>query len=305
MTAAPQIRPLRPEDADGVVALYTACMAAEPDIGPITAERWAAAMRLARFGYGRDFLVAVDGEDLIGLAESSLRDGGSRLCRLVKILVRPARRRRGLGTRLLRGVVDQGPCGEPMLIESLPRPTWAAGLGFATHLGFTVTGTEMIMRCTDVRPVLDGPVGIEIARIDAKVGAERAAEIHNAAYRDEADFVPETGRDMLQSLGDAQLWTARRAGEIVAFAIVEREAELTWLESLAVDPPHQGRGIGGALASRALLSDGVGEGRAAGLTVSSSNAAARKLYARLGFEQRSEIDRYGVMRDDLLARLDG
>ena len=101
----------------------------------------------------------------------------------------------------------------------------------------------------------------------------------------------------------ARIWTARLEGQVVAFAIVEHEEGLTWLESLAVDPPVQARGIGGALATQALLGEGVGEGRPAGLNVSASNTAARKLYARLGFEQRSEMPRYGILRDDLRKRL--
>ena len=297
------IRPLRPDDAPEIVALYAACMSEEPDIGPITAEGWAAAMRLARFGYGRDFLVALDGTELIGLAESSLREGGTRLCRLVKILVHPSRRRRGLGTRLLQALMDQGPSDAPLLIESLPRPHWMAGVGFASHFGFTVMETEIIMGCPTFHPIAAGPAGVEITRVEAEAGADRVAEIHNAAYRDEAGFVRTTGSDMLHSLDDAQLWTAQIAGAVVAFAIIEQEADLIWLESLAVDPCHQGRGIGGFLASRALVSNGIGEGRSAGLSVSSSNGVARKLYARLGFEKRSEKWRYGVMRDELLARM--
>lgn len=301
----PEIRPLRPDDVEGIVALYAACMETEPGIGPITAAGYASWLRLARSGHGRDFLVAIDGAELVGVAESSLRDGGPRLCRLVKVLIHPSRRRRGLGTRLFRAVVDQGPSGEPLLIESLPRLAWTAGLAFVGRLGFSVIETEIIMRCAAFRPVVGGPAGLKVARMSAEFDARRIAAIHNAAYREEAGFVPRTENDTPESLNGAQLWTAQLDGQTVAFAIVEQERDVTWLESLAVDPPHQGHGIGGVLASQALLHNGVGEGRPAGLNVSASNTAARKLYARLGFERRSEMPRYGIQRDDLLARLGG
>ena len=295
---------MRPDDAEGIVALYAACMATEPNIGPITAGIWAGSMRHARFGYGRDFRVAFHGMDLVGLAESSLREAGTRLRRFVKIMVHPAHRRRGLGTRLLRDVVDQGPSHGPVLIESLPRSDWTAGIGFASRFGFEVTETEIAMRCPAFRAKVAHPAGIEIARTEPDAGAERAAAIHNAAYRSEASFVPNMEADMRQSLRDGQLWTARLDGRIVAFAIIEKDGDLTWLESLAVDPSHHARGIGGALATGALVGEG-GEGCLAGLSVSSRNDAARKLYARLGFEKQSERSRYGVLRADLAARLAG
>ncbi len=299
------IRPLKTDDISSIVALYSACMGAERNIGPISADGYASWLRLARSGYGRDFLVAVHGTELVGLAESSLRTGRPQLCRLVKIVVHPSRRKRGLGTRLFRAVVDQGPSDEPLLIESLPRPGWEAGLGFVSRFGFTVTETEIIMRCSVFHPIADGPASLAISRAETEADALRIAEIHNAAYRHEAGFVPRTEAEISKPLDDAQLWTARENGRVVAFAMVEREGDLTWLESLAVDPPHQRRGIGGVLATHALLSDGVGEGRPAGLNVSASNTPARKLYTRLGFEQRFEMPRYGIMRDDLLARLGG
>ncbi len=299
------IRPLQFNDIGPIVDLYAACMAVERNIGPMSAEGYASWLRLARSGYGRDFIVAMDGSDLIGVAESSLRPGGLQLCRFVKIVVHPARRRRGLGTTLLRAVVDQGPVGPSLLIESLPRPAWEAGLGFVSRFGFNVTEVEIIMRCPVVRPVQGGPAGLAISRAENGVDAKRIADIHNAAYRDEAGFVPSTEAETAEPSEGTRIWTARLNGQVVAFAIVEQEEGLTWLESLAVDPPFQARRIGAALATQALLGEGVGEGRPAGLNVSASNTAARKLYGRLGFEQRFEMPRYGILRDDLLARLAG
>ena len=303
--ASIEIRALRPDDADGIVALYAACMATEPGIGPITAEQWTAAMRQARFNYGRDFLVAMDGSELIGSAESSLRDRGPRLARLVKIMVRPSRRRRGLGQALLRAVLAQGPAAEPVLIETIVRQEWAASLGFLTRFSVAVTETEIFMRCSTLRSVPHEPEGVYVTRADISAVASRAAEIHNAAYREIAGFVAMTAEDMRSSLQGSEVWTASLSHTVVAFAVIERDEDPIWLESLAVMPGWQGRGIGGALAVRAILGAGTSDQRQVGLSVSSLNTTARRLYARLGFEEVSAKLRYGVMCHDLRARLAG
>ncbi len=218
--ASIEIRALRPDDADGIVALYAACMATEPGIGPITAEQWTAAMRQARFNYGRDFLVAMDGSELIGSAESSLRDRGPRLARLVKIMVRPSRRRRGLGQALLRAVLAQGPAAEPVLIETIVRQEWAASLGFLTRFSVAVTETEIFMRCSTLRSVPHEPEGVYVTRADISAVASRAAEIHNAAYREIAGFVAMTAEDMRSSLQGSEVWTASLSHTVVAISIL-------------------------------------------------------------------------------------
>ena len=63
------VRPLRPDDAEPVSALYGACMATEPGIGPVSAVAWTDTIRLPQFGGGRDFLVAVEGAERVGLAD--------------------------------------------------------------------------------------------------------------------------------------------------------------------------------------------------------------------------------------------
>ncbi len=103
------VRPLRPDDAEAVSALYGACIATEPGIGPVSAATWSDTIRLPQFGGGRDFLIAFEGGVRVGLAESSLRDTGPRPSRMIKILVRPSRRRTGIGSALLRAVLEQGP----------------------------------------------------------------------------------------------------------------------------------------------------------------------------------------------------
>ena len=49
---------------------------------------------------------------------------------------------------------------------------------------------------------------------------------------------------MADYLDGGVLWIAREPSDVVAFCFLEREPDLTWLESLAVEPGHEARGIG-------------------------------------------------------------
>lgn len=300
------IRLMRPDDAEGIVALYEACMATEPNIGPINAEGWTRTIALPQFGGGRDFLVALDGETVVAVAESSLRDQGHRRIRNLKLVVEPTVRRRGLATTLLCAVLAQGPAEEPLMLQANLWASWTAGLAFVSRFGFAQIEAEIYMRCSVFRPALDGLDGVTVRRLeDVGAVAARLAEIHNAAYRDDVGFSGVDTEGMLSSCADAVVWVAEREGAILAHAKIESDEDVSWLESLAVDPAHQGRGIGSLLASRAFLGDGVGEGRPAGLSVSSANPRALRLYQRLGFVKGSEKGKFAASRDDLLARLGG
>ena len=298
------VRPLCPDDAEAVSALYEASLATEPGIGPVSAATWSDTIRLPQFGGGRDFLIAAEGEERVGLAESSLRDDGPRPSRMIKILVHPSRRRTGIGTVLLRAVLDQGPAERLLVLDSFARADWPAGLAFLQRFGFVETETEIVMRCEALALPLVAPVGVLIARMpDVEPVLELIAGIHNEAYRHDAGFVRTTAGDQRELLRDARLWTASLAGEIVAFAVVERDLDLVWLESLAVLPKVQGAGLGTALATRALRGEGMDNGCPAGLSVSSRAIKALRLYGRLGFAERSRKGRYSALDSVVQARM--
>ena len=298
------VRALRPDDAEAVSALYGACLATEAGIGPVSASAWSKTIRLPQFGGGRDFLVALEGGKRVGLAESSLWDSGPRPSRMVKILVHPGRRRQGIGTSLLRAVLEQGPVGRSLVLEGFARADWPAGLAFLRRFGFIETETEIVMRCEVLALAPIGPAGVLIAPVtDVEPVLERIAGIHNEAYRDDFGFSRTTADDQRELLRDVRLWTASLANEIVAFAAVERDPALVWLESLAVMPNVQGAGFGEALARWALRGEGMDDGCPAGLSVSSRAARALRLYGRLGFAERSRKERYAALANDVRARM--
>lgn len=59
-----------------------------------------------------------------------------------------------------------------------------------------------------------------------------------------------------------------------------------WIEDVVVDETARGRGVGEALARRALAIAGEGGARTVDLTSRPSREAANRLYGRLGFEPR-------------------
>lgn len=301
-----EIRPLRPDDAEAIVALYASCMATEPGIGPITAAGWTGTIRLPQFAGGRDFLVAMDGAELVGSAESSLRTGGAQPTRMVKIMVHPGRRRSGIAASLLRAVLAQGPDEPALVIEGFARQTWPAGLAALRHWGFSQTEAEIAMHCDALTPPREGPLSLAVAPVPAagvEEVLEQIADIHNQAYAGDAGFSRTRLNDQRESLRGTRLWVARRADAIVAFAVIERDPGLVWLESIAVLPAAQGAGVGEALVRQALRAEGMDQGRPAGLSVSSRSPAALRLYGRLGFTERSRKGRYAAPRALLLARL--
>ena len=94
---------------------------------------------------------------------------------------------------------------------------------------------------------------------------------------------------ILRALPWVQLLVARRDGAIVGCVIADRILEGNRIVNLAVDPAAQRQGIGAALlyaAERALPSDDMT------LMVQTSNAAARSLYRRGGYEEESVHPHY-------------
>lgn len=300
------IRALRPDDADDIVDLYASCVATEPGIGPIAATGWTETIRLPQFNNGRDFLVMTEGAKLIASAESSLRTGGTHPTRMVKILVHPGRRRSGIGTSLLRAVLAQGPDDPSLVIDAFARADWPASLAFLARWGFGQTEAEIVMRCEALTPAPEPPPDLATAPIasnDVESLLPQIAEIHNRAYARTAGFSRKSVDEQRLSLRGARLWIARRKEEVVAFAVIEREPGLVWLESIAVLPAAQGAGVGEALVRYALLAGGMDQGHPAGLSVSSRSPAALRLYGRLGFKERSRKGRYSATRAELLGRL--
>jgi len=82
----------------------------------------------------------------------------------------------------------------------------------------------------------------------------------------------------------ASLSVAERGGAVVGFSVVWFAADEAELGDLAVDPDWRRRGVAAALLARVVQECSARRTRALYLEVRESNAAARALYERAGFE---------------------
>ncbi len=280
------IRPLRDQDTDAIVALYDRAGTVEAELGPVPRAAWEHFVRLPQNEDGRDFRVAEQDGHLVGLAESRCGIRTTGKVRFFKIVVDPAARRRGVASALLAELLAIDAPGDGLSLQSLCPPRWRAGSAFLLALGFARLESEMTLRCSHlIAPPTAVSTGTSIHRIaePARYAAD-VARIHNAAYRSDAAFRRYSSDEMSRALARDELWIAAHGEHAVGFCQLEPDPDLVWLESIAIDPTHQGRGLGSLLAHRALQAADIAPSRPAELNVSSVNRAAIKVYGRLGFE---------------------
>jgi mycothiol synthase len=297
------IRPLRDTDADAVIALYARATDVEPRLGPVTLSQWQQFLKLPQNRGGRDFRIAERDGRVVGLAESSLRDQGPRHSRLLKIVVTPDARRRHIALALLDDIL--GIDGQDDLpVQTLVSRDWPAGIAFVTALGFVHIESDIAMRCVEplqpARTLAAARAVIERVA-DPTLCATDVARIHNAAFASDAAFRLYSPEEMAQVLTDSELWIASEDGQVSGFCLTEPERNSMWIESVAVDPARQGRGVGQLLTYQALTAHDVSTEHPCWLNVSSKNAAALKIYRRLGFRPQHETCRFSATRRELIA----
>ena len=293
---------LRDEDTDEIVALYDRATVAEPGIGPVPHEVWQRFVRLPQNLDGGDFRVVRDGQRLVAVAESSLRSQGKHAVRFCKFVVDPAFRRRGIATVLLAELLKIDEPSGNLSFQFLASSTWTAALEFLKAFGFSQIESEIRMECSHLRRLSGMPSAVSPERVtNPSSCATEVALIHNAAYRDDVAFRPFTAEEMARSLEGCELWIVREGSRVVAFCCLEVGEKPVWLDSIAVAPDYQGRGLGTALAYRALQEAKVDADRPARLNVSSRNPRAISVYKRLGFSQCSERVRFSALRNGLAA----
>jgi ribosomal protein S18 acetylase RimI-like enzyme len=297
------IRPLNKADTSAIVALYDRAASTDIGIGPVTQADWDRFIAMPQNLTGRDFRVALAEGTLVGLAQSSPRDRTDGKARFFKIVVDPAWRLRGLGMALLSELLalDGDPNAE---LHTLVRPDWAAGVAFLAAFGFAVVEEEIAMRLGAPSVTAWTAPQISFERLeDVGPVADGLAHIHNMAYARDAGFRAHTADEIAVLLADADVWVAREYGHVIGFCLAEPEATSVWIESVAIDPARQGRGVGSALLRHVLVAERIGFGRPAALQVSSLNSVARRAYKRLGFVETSRQVRFAARRNEVIAQL--
>lgn len=302
------IRPVAADDAAAIAVFFTAAHTLDPVIGALSAEDWFRFAAAPQNRGGRDFRIALADGEIAGVATPSLRDHETPWIRHFRIVVAPARRRRGIGSGLLRELALMD-APHPALLQCLCPERWEATADFLEARGFAVLEHELDMVCEDGgrdEPRRRHDIAVRVLDDKAAIAAPLAAAlaaIHNRAYAGTASFVRHSDAEMLALLDAALVLVAERRGVPLGFCHLEPAGNASWIESIAVDPREQGRGIGALLMEHALAEAARRAGPRVRLAVSDRNAAAYALYRRLGFTVAGKSARYRADREAVLARL--
>lgn len=193
-------------------------------------------------------------------------------------MVAPSHRRHGLGTALVRQVLTR----TALLVVPSGTP---AGRAFAESLGATRKHSEHHL-------VLDGtPETSEQQAISIRTATADDNELVRDLLRRAFDWEPPA--DVLHRFGDSTR-VIELDGRPVGTLRVSRKEDGAGVYGFAVDPAHQGKGIG-----RDVLARTCRELRASGvhritLEVETENASALGLYTSLGFVPTAGEDYWEV-----------
>jgi mycothiol synthase len=234
-------------------------------------------------------LLARDGDTLVGFAHLDATEGGAEL------VVHPAYRRRGLGTRIVQDVLTRAE-GERLEV-------WAHGqhpgaVALAERFGFSAVRVlwQMHRSLLDPLPPATLPDGVRLRPFVPGTDEVEFLRVNNAAF----DWHPEQGGWDLEQVRvrEAEPWFDP-AGFLLAVDGDDRLLGFHWTKVhqdagdgtgpigevyvLGVDPAAQGMRLGSALTLA-----GLEYLRDKGLTrvmlyVEADNAAAVRLYQKLGF----------------------
>lgn len=260
------------------------------------------------FDAARDTLLAVDGERLVGAAGVGWRERTGTIVHNSEVWVRPADRRRGIGTALLRWTEDHavesvraGFGGSSALAHVHNAGTDrdnAAANAFALAMGYRPIRYGFVMQRDLGEPIPDVPLpaGIDVRPVveadhrriwDADIEAFK--DHWESSIREESDY----RRFFDEPDLDTSLWQVAWDGDEVAGSVLsfiypdENRAlgiDAGWLQHVSTRRAWRGRGVASALITRSLavLRDrGMAVAR---LGVDGENpTGALGVYERLGF----------------------
>ncbi len=232
---------------------------------------------------GARHLLAREGGELVGFAHAG---GGP-----AELVVHPRHRRAGLGTRLLRELLDSA---DGVL------QVWAHGqhpgaVALAARLGLTQVRAlwQMHLDLPEPPPAPVFPPGVAVRPFLVGVDEAEFLRVNNAAFA----WHPEQGGWGVEQVRERQaepwfdpagfLLAVDAGGRLLGYHWTKRHsARLGEVYVLGVDPAAHGTGLGSALTAAGLAHLHAGGSREVILYVESDNAPAVRVYRRLGFTLR-------------------
>lgn len=157
-------------------------------------------------------------------------------------------------------------------------------------LGFAVVQRLVLLHLdlSGPRPTRPGRAARPSAR------PARPADVGALAELDRRAFPPGWGLDETAVLDAADATPKSRVrmidgpdGRPIAYAISGRSARSAFLQRLAVDPEHRGRGLGAILVEDSIRWSARWRSRTISVNTQDDNVTARRLYERAGFVPRS------------------
>jgi mycothiol synthase len=217
-------------------------------------------------------------------------------------VVHPDHERQGIGTRLLEWAEAHDRERGRKLYRQWTAASNDSARTLLTGAGYSVARSYWRMACSlgGGRLAVPAPAGYELRAVDVARDVVALHAVDAASFGGRPDYVAETLREFREEHLDAHDFVAalsrvaERDGAIVGFLLARRFVEdaVGYVDILAVDPRHQGVGVGTALLASAFGAfAGVGL-REAQLGVASDNPLALRVYERAGMTVRFRFDIY-------------
>ncbi|NES31541.1 GNAT family N-acetyltransferase [Micromonospora terminaliae] len=294
------IRPARPEDAPGVVALRTTVhpylvrgvestrhMIAQPP----PEEDWAA------------WVAEADGQ-VVGWVSAYRysHTSAANVGEVSTLHVHPAHRLRGAGTALLDAALAHLRRIGVKRLLTLSQPE---SLPFARRHGFTPS-RELRYSALDLRPappMPEPPPGVRLLTA-TEVDPRRIHRVDAEASVDEPGDVPTDAlgydiwhHEVWENVGlDREASTVVEVdGALVAVSLVKRDGDRMWSDFTGTVPAHRGRGLAGLAKRAALHRAAAGGVRTAYASNDEANAPMLAVNARLGY--RPVASQWSCLRD--------